>query len=152
MKIKKSEIKTCKTAYLYHDGHLVLVHKKRDKDAGEINWVTMYQSIGIKTYFSKPGRLIIDQEVLPFLTVCSRIDVKTADVKRGSDNTRKLNLPVESISLYNGVPEYGWHISNFPGLISSQIYYNDNDTTEFDADKEYYSWCHYPVKRVYLDS
>ena len=33
MKIKKSELKTCDCAYLYNDGHFVMVHEKRDREA-----------------------------------------------------------------------------------------------------------------------
>ena len=149
MKIKKSEIKTCKTAYLYDDGHLVLVHKKHDRDAGEVNWVTIYQNIGIKTFFDKPGRLIIDSEVLPFLNCCTKINVQTASVNRGSDNTKKMGISVETISLYNGTP-YGWHLTNMPDVISSQIYYNSNGKGEKFQPNLYY-WCQYPVKQIYTD-
>lgn len=148
MKIKKSEIKTCKTAYLYHDGHLVLVHEKRDKDAGRVEWVTIYENIGIKTYFKEPGRLIISKEVLPFLSVAKRVDVRPKNYNNGSDNTRSRNIAVETISLYNG-SDYGWHISNFPDVISSDIYFNDNDTSVFSAEN--CSWLGYPVKATYLE-
>ena len=67
MKLKRKEIKSCRVAYLYHDGHMVLVHEKSDRDAGKVEWVTIYENVGIKTYFDNPGRLIIDPAVLPFL-------------------------------------------------------------------------------------
>ena len=151
MKIKKSEIKTCRCAYLYHDGHVVLKHEKSDKDAGKVEWVTIYQSVGIKTSFKKPGRLIIDSAVLPFLSICSRVEVRPACDRNGSDNTKARNIAVESISFRNGIGDRPWFITNFPGLISSDIYFNDNDTKEFDPAESPYRWADYPVKSVYLD-
>ena len=58
LKVKKNEMKTCRCAYLYEDGHLVLCHEKQDKDAGKVEWVTMYEDVGISCQFK--GRLIID--------------------------------------------------------------------------------------------
>ena len=115
MKLKKSELKTCRVAYLYHDGHMVLCHEKSDKDAGKVEWVTIYENVGIKTYFDKPGRLIIDTAVLPFLQHASVVRVSTASVEKGSDNTKKLGLAVETIELRNGVSDRPLFISNFPG-------------------------------------
>ena len=151
MKIKKSEIKSCRCAYLYDDGHVVLVHEKRDKDAGKVEWVTIYQSIGVKTSFKKPGRLIIDPAVLPFLSICSRVEVSPACDRNGSDNTKARNIAVESISFRNGSTDRPWFISSFPGLISSDIYFNDNGSENFDPAANHYYWAGYPVKSVYLD-
>jgi len=148
MKIKKSEIKTCNVAYLYDDGHLVIWHEKNDKDAGKVHWVTIYESIGIRTSFDRPGRLIIRPGVLPFLSVAKSVRVSPASVNRGSENTKKKGIAVESIELRNGMDKGYFVISNFPALISSDIYYNEN-TEKFSDVSESYSWGTLPVKKVY---
>ena len=148
MKIKASEIKTCRTAYLYHDGHMVLIHEKRDKDAGSVEWATIYENANIDTVFN-PGRLIIKPEALPFILQASRITVSEQSVSQGSDNTRKLGIAVETIGLYNGSYR-PWFISNFPGVISSDVYFNTNDTDPFDKDCR--RWGDVPVKAIYAES
>ena len=150
MKLKKSEIKTCKVAYLYNDGHMVLVHEKRDKDAGKVEWCTIYENIGIKCRFDKPGRLIIDPAVIPFVSHASVVCVSPGSVSRGSDNTKKRGIAVETIEFRNGISDRPWFINNFPDLISSDIYFNDNDTSPFDP--ELYHWSGYPVKATYKES
>ena len=148
MKIKPSEIKTCRTAYLYHDGHMVLIHEKRDKDAGSVEWATIYENIGIDVNF-EPGRLIINPAVLPFLLKAKRVTVSNPSEKNGSDNTRKRGIEVETIGLYNG-NDRPWFISNFPGLISSDIYFNTNDTDTFKPDL--YHWGDTTVKATYIEA
>ena len=146
MKIKKAEIKTCHVAYLYGDGHLVMVHKKRDRDAGDVYWVTIYESIGIECRFD--GRLIIDACVLPFLSVASRIEAKEAATDRGSQKTKEMGLPVEAISLYNG-SDWGWHLSNFPGIISSQLSYQAGETELYSDIQSKYYWAGHSIKATY---
>ena len=147
MKLKKSELKTCRTAYLYSDGHMVLIHEKSDKDVGKVEWATIYENVGITVSFD-PGRLIINNSVLPFLMQAKRITVSSPSERNGSDNTRAQGIAVETIGLYNG-NDRPWFISNFPGLISSDIYFNDNDTEPFKS--ECYHWGNYPVKSTYTE-
>ena len=148
MKISQRELKTSVNAYLYSDGHMVLRHRKRDKDAGEITWVTIYQNVGIKAMFK--GRLVIDKGALPFVLHSSRVDAREPSFDRGSENTKKLGLNVGSVSLYNG-SDYGFHINLFDTLISSDFTYQPNTNEKFDDVKDLYSWGYEPLKKVYTE-
>lgn len=149
MKVKQSELKTATVGYLYEDGHLVLVHEKNDHDAGRVNWVTIYQDVGVKAYFK--GRLVIDSGALPFALHATRIEANEPDEKHGSDNTRARGILVQSISLYNGVSGYrGFHISQFPGLILGAFTYQPEIKETFDELKEEYYWSYgHKIKAVY---
>lgn len=151
MKVKKSELKTCKCAYLYADGHMVLKHEKNDPDAGTISWVTIYEHTGVKSYFSD-GRLIVDAGALPFLLHASAVECKAATIKGGSDNTRRENIAVGSVTLRNGLEYSGLTISTFPGLISCDFTYQPETPETFEEIKEAYSWCGYNVKTVYHEN
>ena len=149
MKIKKTELKTAETAYLYEDGHLILVHKKNDKDAGELNWVTAYEHVGIKTHFN--GRLIIDKGALPFVLHATKISAKAADINRGSENTRRLGLAVGSVILYNGT-DYGFCISLMPYVISSDIEYQYDTSETWNDIKDSNFWGSYTIKQAYCNN
>lgn len=149
MKLKKAEIKTCRVAYLYHDGHCILMHAKRDKDAGKVEWVTIYENIGIEVNFDKPGRLIIDPAVLPFITVAKYIRVSTE--RAGSEYTRKHGIQTECIELRSGVVDTPWFIINFPGMISSDIYFNDNCTSTFKDIASPHTWGMVSIKAIYRE-
>ena len=149
MKLKAKEIKTCRVAYLHSDGSAVLWHEKRDKDAGKVEWVTVYENIGINVSMEEGKRLIISKGVLPFLRVATQIRVHGPSIKGGSENTKKLGLMVETIELIakNGQP---WFISNFPGTISSDIYsYESKDT--FKDLKNCRVWGDLKIKAVYTE-
>lgn len=147
MKIKKQELKTAKTGYLYEDGHLVLIHSKRDRDAGEVKWATIYEDIGIKCRYSDGGRLILDRSVLSFLGPATRIEAKAASISRGSENTKRLGISVGSVSFYNGASYDGWHINLFPDVLASDIQYQVGHEGKFDPKVQ--TWSIYPVKAIY---
>jgi len=149
MKVKPSELKSVNVAYLYDDGHLVLVHEKRDKHAGTVSWVTIYQNVGIKTYYK--GRLIIDKGALPFVLHSTAIEAKAANISGGSENTKRLGISVETIILRNGISDSGFIISNFPDIISSDIKYQENVTESFADVRESYSWAFHNVSKVYAE-
>ena len=150
MRLSISEIKTADCAYLYPDGHMVIVHKKPDRDAGEVKWVTIWENIGIDIYVYGEGRLIIDPEALPFIRHADRITVKPASVDSGSENTKKLGIRVETISIQNLARNDSWHISNFPDLISSDIYWNAVSETFADVKNRHY-WNDYKIKKIHYN-
>ena len=152
MKVKKSELKTCDCAYLYNDGHFVMVHKKRDKDAGDVQWVTIYENIGIKVSLPDGYRLIIKPETLSFIMYASKITGKSASADMGSDNTKRLGIAIESISLYNGNGYKAWHITNMPDLISADIYLNHFSSNFSDCLEQPYYWASHSIKHIYREN
>ena len=153
MKLKKAELQTATHGYLYADGHMVLVHEKNDDDAGKVNWVTMYENIGIKCYFDT-GRLIIQPGVMPFLSQATVIEAHKADLTHGSENTKTRGIAVETIILRNGVSNsikgMSWIIAQCPGLISSDMYCNEGHET-FEEVKDLSFWSSYKIKNVYYE-
>ena len=149
MKLSKKEIKTCRVAYLHSDGHLVIWHSKKDKDAGSVEWVTIWENIGIDVTMPDDRRLIISKGVLPFLVNATRIRVNPPSVESGSDNTRKMGLSVECIELRNGTNE-PWVISNFPGVISSDIYSHESNEKFSDYEGKC-RWGDLPISKVHRE-
>jgi len=150
MRVKTSELKTATVGYLYADGHLVLVHEKTDQDAGCVNWVTLYENVGIKPSFENGGRLIIDAGALPFVLMASRVAAGNAGLTHGSENTKSRGIAVQNISLYNGVSDYkGFYISQFPDLISGAFKYQEDVSETFADVKDEFSWSTYRIKAKY---
>ena len=147
MKVKKSELKTCKVAYLYNDGHLVLIHEKNDKDAGRVEYATIYENVGIKCSFE--GRLIIDDGVLPFVLEAVNIQVLPASVDQGSQLTKDKNIRVETIILKSKYTNNDWIINLFPDFISGDIKYQGDVSEKFTDIENSYSWGMAPIKKIY---
>ena len=146
----KGEMRTCRVAYLHNDNHLTIWHEKNHKDAGKIEWVTLYENPGIDVNLPENTRLIINPEALPFVLHATYIRGTAATMEAGSDNTKKLGIRVENITIRNGVGNYGWHISNFPGVISSDISLNAHDSEElFEDIAESFRWGDVHIKKVY---
>ena len=148
MKVKASELKTVNVAYLYEDGHMVLVHRRSDKDAGEVEWVTIYQNVSVKAHF--PGRLIIDPGALPFILHATSIEAREASVEGGSENTKKLGVAVGSVIIRNG-NDRGFIINLFPDILSSDLTYQPDVSETFDAVKDGFRWGFEHIKAVYAD-
>jgi len=141
-------LKSCTCAYLYADDHMVLVHEKNDNDAGRINWVTIYENVGIRSLFNT-GRIIVDPGALAFVLKATAIEARAASYESGSENTKKANIRVETIILRNGVNHKGFIISNFPDMISSDLKYQHETSGTFTETIDKHHWGHYNVKAIY---
>lgn len=155
MKIKKTELKTCKNAYLYSDGHLIIVHSKHDKNAGEVNWVTVYKDIGIKVYFSY-GRLILRPGVLSIISgTCRAINATKELIENGSKNSKELDIPMGSIILYSKLTDDYWIIPTISKLSCQDIIYQPCYETgtkikdSFDQVKGCTHWSDYKIRAIY---
>jgi len=147
MKIKKSELKTCKVAYLYQDGHMVLIHEKRDRDAGRVEYATIYEDIGIKCAFE--GRLIIDNGALPFILEAANIQVLPSSIDQGSQLTKDKNIRVETIILKSKYTNNDWIINSFPDFIASDIKYQGDVSEKFADIETNCIWGMATVKKIY---
>lgn len=152
MKLRKKELKTCRCAYLYADGHMVLAHEKRDRDAGTVEWVTIYENLGVLPRFQE-GRLIIKPEVLPFLLEASHVNAGRSSVKNGSQRTKEAGISVQTIELQakkgGEGRHWSWHINQFPDLIVPDIEYQENVSESFEDVEGQYRWSGYSIKHVY---
>src|SRR4051812_7405954 len=116
--LKNSVFKDARCAYLYADGHAVIVHEKRDAKVGvKLEWVTFHSpaEVGIRCSFK--GRCIVmHQAFMPVLFGSKELRVSTDD---GSDKTRERGIKVVTFSISND--NGTWFLSTFPGLISSDM-------------------------------
>jgi hypothetical protein len=137
MKIKASEIKTAQTGYLYPDGHLIIIHEKYDKQAGQVQWATAYEDAGIKLYTpNSEGRLIMSRGALQLILKTINWIRVDRGIDQGSIKTKEMGLFVEGISLKGpGMTDY-FDITSFPGTITSDIYWNEISETWDNAKKQ----------------
>jgi hypothetical protein len=144
LKLSKKELKTADIAYIYSDNHCVIIHKEYNKKSdSHIQWATIWENIGIRVSFDKPGRLIVKKEALNFLIHARSIEAHSANVKNGSQKTKEKEIAVETISLYPGP----FIIYNIPELLGSDIYYNDA-SENFDDVKNNREWSIYHIAEI----
>ena len=149
MKLNLKHLKKARVGYLYPDGHFTLIHEKKDKDAGIIEWKTVFKTIDITvTMPDNNGYLVIDRELLPFLININRIRVGKVSIENGSNNTREKNIAIQNVTFWTKGSDYGFTFTLFPNLISSDIRHIQNGKPEmtFEEDKKDY---YIKVKKVY---
>lgn len=132
----KNDMKTQKTircSYLYADGHAVIIWEKQDPDAGKIEYAEVHEKwTEAKLYFK--GRLIFgqfEQEMLKLAKRATSIQCSEASTEHGSENTRKLHIPVGHLCFHMG-SGYSDSLTfhELPGLLSgAYTYQHDNRDT-----------------------
>jgi hypothetical protein len=137
---------TPECCYLYPDGHLVEKYVTAAK-VGDSR--LSIDHVVIRERFAEPGfwtgRIIIrDSGYLPMFRG-ARVEPKLGRVEGGSENTRKLGICVDSVTVRNA--DGFAVITGFPDLISSGVRYQP-DVTEELFDPELTSWADYPVTKV----
>lgn len=110
-----SRFKYAETLYLYPDGHAVAVNKKRDKRAGEITWVSVFERL--MPSFSVPhGRVIINREAIPMVLKSETFRVHESG---GSEKTKEMGIKVHTFVMnYGGGETY---LYTYPNLIIGDI-------------------------------
>ena len=88
-------------AYLFADGHAVLVYEKHDRQAGDIRWAEVVEKFGPECRFT--GRIVFHWGSNGLLNLC-----------------RKAVLEVQSSIAFFGVPVF-WELAvrGFSGLLVS---------------------------------
>ena len=150
--IPKKLLKTARTAYVYSDGHAVLVHEERHPKAGPIEWVTLHESIGLERIsFEQDGRLILSlfdaAPALAMLEKCKGIRCRAADLDHGSDRSKRLGVAVGYVSLDFG---HGYvSFPTMPDLISGPLFFQAGHPEAW-ADVEHAShWADYRVASIF---
>ena len=148
MKLNLRHFNKARVGYLYPDGHFVLIHDKKDKDAGTVEWKTVFKTIGVDVSIPEgEGYLVLDREFLPFLIHLKRIHVGKAGVEHGSTNTINKDISIQNVTLWTKGSEHGFIFTTFPGLLISGVRHtNIGHTKTFEEDKKEY---HINVKKVY---
>jgi hypothetical protein len=141
-------MKTARSLYLYSDGHAVVCHQKKDKDAGEVRWVTLHESIGVTPLFDcDGGRLIVtDRAAIAMILACHSVRCNPASLDRGSNRTKERGIAVETIALNFGYGETFFY--NMPGLISCDLVFQTGIDESWDDVKSVRHWSIDPVGEV----
>lgn len=140
--------------YLYADGHAVMLWKKNDKDAGEVQFAEVWEKLGPVCHFD--GRLVIHNPTLFFRVVqnAKRVDASEPSLKHGSENTKKMGIAVGYVTVGFSESRYFDSISFsvLDGILSGDFCYQPNVVETFDGDKSYWGdvkiakWHRLPVQ------
>lgn len=147
MKTPKLNVKLGQSAYcayLYADGHLVIIHEENHPKAGSVQWAEIYERIPANCNFK--GRLVFhspkhDRKLAECINA-RQITAKEASIDAGSDNTKRKGIAVGSFCIdYHDGTGLWW--STMPDLLSFGVTYQPDVTeafTEFDDPDKRYHW------------
>ena len=125
----KLNTKNCRAAYLYADGHVILVKERADKKGLATEWAEAYPPNGTDCLFT--GRLIFhywNTGLLKTIIAAGRVEMKGASTESGSEKTKRAGITVGHIRV--GTYENGFSISTFPELIDAPITYQPGGIAE----------------------
>ena len=144
----KTNLKTARTMYLYPEGHAIIVHKKYDKNAGEVQWAVLHspEQVGIDCDFT--GRLIIDDNAIATVRTMAKIVCTEPSIDNGSESTKNKGIRVASVTLktkYDLKDYYsGLRVTLFPDILSGDFTYQPEFRCESDGEynkvKDMYSF------------
>src|SRR6266404_5719870 len=140
-------------AYLYADGHAVLVYEKQDPDAGPIHFCEIYQKwTPAVCHFQ--GRLTFSRhEARGFLRLARQAKEIRATVPsrdQGSQNSQKLELAVGRLEFDFGKHWTAGDCVNFisiPGLAATGFCYQPEQAEAFELAEGF--WGHLRIARTF---
>jgi hypothetical protein len=138
---------TC--AYLYADGHAVLVYEKNDKDAGDIRFVEIHEKY-TDARLSFEGRIIFSRGEMAMLKLArkaARIEAKAPSVKNGSEKTQRLGIALGYLTIdFGGGYDDSLYCYSMPDLISGQWTYQPEVIETCPNSSELF-WGNYRVSK-----
>lgn len=116
--------KTAKTAYLYSDGHAIVLHEDNHPKAGRVEWAEAYEKLGPECRFA--GRIIFHNinwyGTFALAARSAQVSATAPGVEHGSDNTKRQGIAVGNFSIRLEKDERSaLHWLIFPEFISSDI-------------------------------
>jgi prepilin-type processing-associated H-X9-DG protein len=140
---------TC--TYLFADGHAVELYEKTDKDCGRVQFAEITQR-WTKARCNFTGRLIFGRfrtGIAHLAKTAYSIQATTPSITHGSDNTRKLGIPVGYLEI---AVKPGCSVSfyDMPSCISGEYTYQAGDNYGETFDPSLTSWSGIPVARIHL--
>lgn len=104
--LTKKLLKTARVAYVYADGHAAVVHRKKDPDVGELDFVTLHETLGftirhltLKNTLAERGRLIVSEGAVHMLPHLKTLGWSDIHGEHGSPNTQKQGIRLGTISV-----------------------------------------------------
>lgn len=116
-------MKTLRCSYLYADGHAVLLHQKRYKDAGEVEFAEIHEK-WTEAHLGFKGRIVFNSpELLRMAKRAVRIEAQEPRLDHGSQNTKEKGIAVGHLVFTFG--EYSDYLclTTMPNLISASWTY-----------------------------
>jgi hypothetical protein len=138
---------TC--AYLYADGHAVILYEKTDRDAGTVEFAEIHER-WTDARLDFKGRLCFSRyESAGFMRLAKLaklIHATEPSTERGSENTRRLGIPVGSLEFNFDAHQYGGdcaHFKSMPSVLSAGYTYQPDTNDKFDPNES-----HWGITRV----
>ena len=123
-------------AYLFADGHAVLVFEKRDPQAGDIRWAEVVEQFGPECRFT--GRIIFHWGSTGLLNLCRKaiaVRAKAATLDAGSERTRELGIPVGTLEVQLGDDHLDKvYFHDLSGVLGAPYTYQPEQDEKFDPD------------------
>jgi hypothetical protein len=136
-------------AYLFADGHAVLVYEKHDRQAGDIRWAEVVEKFGPECRFT--GRITFHWGSNGLLNLCRKavaVRATAPTLDAGSDRTRELGIPVGTLEIQLGDDHLDRiHLHDLDGVLSAPYKYQPEVVETFDP--EISRWCDYRVAKVH---
>lgn len=125
--MNSSSRKTCTCLYLYADGHAVACYEKRDREAGRVEYVEIYERIvAARSFLGFKGRIVFHDgdAFLPLLKGARHVTAEAPTVDRGSDATKRKEIAVGNLAILPAKGgELRWNL--IPDVLSSGITYDE---------------------------
>jgi hypothetical protein len=136
-------------AYLFADGHAVLVYEKHDRQAGDIRWAEVIEKFGPECRFE--GRIVFHWGSNGLLELCRKavaVRAKAPTLDAGSERTRELGIPVGTLEIQLGDDHLDRvYFHDFDGVLSAPYKYQPEIVETFDPQIS--RWCDYRVAKVH---
>ena len=132
--------KTAHCAYIYEDGHAVVIHQQRHDKAGDVEWAVVYEKLDIHCQFT--GRIVFHHlrydRLFQEAANAYSLRASTPSVESGSENTKRMGIRVGNLTVESkdGKSLY-WTL--MPDLISNGITYQPECKESFsDLEGKYF--------------
>jgi len=141
---------TC--AYLYEDGHAVILYEKHDRDAGTVEFAEVHEKY-CDARLDFKGRIVFGRYgaagFLRLARMAKVITAKEPSTDRGSQNTQRLGIPVGSLE-FDFEGNHGCdcaHFNTMPTILGDGYTYQPDINDKFDDNLS--SWGITRVARVH---
>jgi len=136
-------------AYLFADGHAVLVYEKHDRRAGDIRWAEVIEKFGPECRFT--GRIIFYWGSNGLLNLCRRavaLRVEAPTLETGSERTRELGIPVGTLEIqFSDDHLDSIYFHDLDSVLCAPYKYQPEADEKFDPQISH--WADYRVAKVH---
>ena len=136
-------------AYLFGDGHAVLVYEKHDRQAGDIRWVEVVEKFGPECRFT--GRIVFHWGSDGLLNLCRKavaVRAKAPTIEADSTRTKELGIPVGTLDIQLGSDARdSVYFHDLEGVLGAPYKYQPEADEKFKPEASH--WSDYRVAKVH---